>query len=225
MNHHNEESRNRFFQELSLRLREAEIQTGQATIYHLPILYDGCQICEVNLAGMVTRHSTYPKSQEGTAIYQRTIPIASQVREYMTAMDTARPLLAEGLDPRDGYRLLAEFNGCVLAGRYSEYGCQFVTWEWDDEHKHLVDGCYVGGLYQRAKEDFATRSQLVNEDQIFQPGQMETLYKALNWYMEEYPDLTCKEAREIEALQKQMEQVVPDLEEPALPQGLKMQMQ
>ncbi len=225
MNHHNEESSSHFFQELALRLREAEIQTGQVTAYHLPIFYDGCQVCEVNTAGEVTRHNTFLKSQEGTAIYQRTIPIASQTREYVTAMETAQPLLAEGLDPKDGYCLLAEFNGCVLAGRYSEYGCQFVTWEWDDEHNHLVDGCYVGGLYQRAKEDFAIRSQLVDQDQIFQPGQMGTLYKALSWYLEEYPDLTCEEAQEIEALQKQMEQAVPDLEEPVLLQGLKMQMQ
>ncbi len=127
MNHHNEESPNRFFQELALRLREAEIQTGQATAYYLPIIHDSCQVCEVNTAGMVTRHSTFLKSQEGTAIYQRTIPIASNTREYMTAMETARPLSADGLDPKDSYRLLAEFNGCVLAGRYSKYGCQFVT--------------------------------------------------------------------------------------------------
>ncbi len=36
MNHPNEESSNNFFQELTLRLREAEIQTGQAMTYHLP---------------------------------------------------------------------------------------------------------------------------------------------------------------------------------------------
>ena len=98
--------------------------------------------------------------------------------------------------------------------------------EWDDEHKHLVDGCYVGGLYQRAKEDFAIRSQLVNKDQIFYPGQMETLYKALSWYLAEYPDLTCEEAREIEALQEQMEQAAPGLEEILSPkQKTEMQMQ
>lgn len=200
MNYHNKDSTNRFFQELALRLHEAGIQTGQATTYYLPIFYDGCQVCEANASGMVTRHSTYLKSREATAIYNQTVHVASQVREYMTAMETAQPLLAEGLDPRDDYRLLADFNGCALAGRYSKYGCQFVTWEWDDEHKHLVDGCYVGGNYERAKEDFAIRSQLVNKDQIFWPGQMETLYKALNWYLEEYPDLTCEEAREIKAL-------------------------
>jgi len=68
---------------------------------------------------------------------------------------------------------------------------------------------------------------LVDESRIFCSGQIETMYKALNWYLEESPNLTCEGAREIETLLEQIERAVPGLEEQDFSQELvpKMTMQ
>ena len=46
--------------------------------------------------------------------------------KYMKLLETAPPLKAESL--AGGYRVLAEFNGTVLAGEKTLLGAQFVTW-------------------------------------------------------------------------------------------------
>jgi len=222
------ELQNQFFEELIRQLAAQGIQTKRLRTDFMQALQKGFPICDVSLTtGNTYRNVSYPEIPETAQLTRYTAQVAFQVKEYLTSLETAPPLLAEGLDPADDYRLLAEYNGCILAGRQSGYGCQFATWEWDDEHRYLVDGRYPGCHYERAKEDFATRSRLVDEDRIFTPGQMETLYKALNWYLEEYPDLTCEDTREIEVLLEQMEQAVPSLEEQdsSQSQGPEMTMQ
>ena len=53
--------------------------------------------------------------------------------KYMKLLETAPPLKAESL--ADGYRVLAEFNGTVLAGKKTLLGAQFVTWAWDYDRR------------------------------------------------------------------------------------------
>ena len=57
-------------------------------------------------------------------------------------MEIAPTLKASGLDA--DFKLLAEFNDCVLAGRFSGEGrgVQFVTWEWGYDRKGLYHGHY-----------------------------------------------------------------------------------
>jgi len=220
MNRTTEEPQDQFFEELNRQLAAQGIQTKRLRADLMQAIQEGVPFCDVSLTtGSTYRNTAYPDIPDVAQFTRRTAQIASQVKEYLAALETAPPLLAEGLDPADGYRLLAEYNGCALAGRRSEYGCRFATWEWDDEHRHLVDGRYPGCHYERAKEDFATRSRLVNEDKIFSPGQMETLHNALNWYLEESPDLTYEDAREIEILLEQIERTVPGLEVQDFSQG------
>ena len=55
--------------------------------------------------------------------------IAARTLEYMTAMETALRPEASGLE--GDYRILADFNGTILAGTHSKHGIQFVTWDRD----------------------------------------------------------------------------------------------
>ena len=55
--------------------------------------------------------------------------IAVRTLEYMTAMETAPQPEASGLE--GDYRILADFNGTILAGTHSKHGIQFVTWDRD----------------------------------------------------------------------------------------------
>ena len=75
--------------------------------------------------------------------------------KYMKLLETAPPLKAESL--ADGYRVLAEFNGTVLAGKKTLLGAQFVTWAWDYDRRGVSNGHYYmdrqGGLHLPLRAD------------------------------------------------------------------------
>ena len=85
--------------------------------------------------------------------------------KYMKLLETAPPLKAESL--ADGYRVLAEFNGTVLAGKKTLLGAQFVTWAWDYDRRGVSNGHYYMEDYQTAKEDFTFRSGLMARERVF----------------------------------------------------------
>ena len=79
----------------------------------------------------------------------RVTEAAGTVMEYMTLLENAPPLKADGL--ADGYRVLAEFNGTVLAGTETRLGAQFVTWARDYDRSGVNNGHYYMEDYQGAK--------------------------------------------------------------------------
>ena len=96
--------------------------------------------------------------------------------KYMKLLETAPPLKAESL--ADGYRVLAEFNGTVLAGKKTLLGAQFVTWAWDYDRRGVSNGHYYMEDYQTAKEDFTFRSGLMAREQVFDRERLEELGQA-----------------------------------------------
>ncbi len=70
---------------------------------------------------------------------------------YMTAIEKVPILNARDLD--EDFRLLAEFNSIVLAGRETEkgYGYKFVTWQRDYDGKGVGQGHYYIDNYNDAK--------------------------------------------------------------------------
>ena len=101
--------------------------------------------------------------------------------KYMKLLETAPPLKADGL--ADGYRVLAEFNGTVLAGTETRLGAQFVTWARDYDRSGVNDGHYYMEDYQGAREDFALRSGLVARERVFDQEQMEGLRQAAQGFL------------------------------------------
>ena len=92
------------------------------------------------------------------------------VQEYMTLMEQAPPLKAQGLS--GDFRVLADFNGTVLAGHPTQYGVHFITWDWNFDRTGLNYGRYFQENYLGAKQDFATRSGLISKQQIFNEAQL-----------------------------------------------------
>ena len=101
--------------------------------------------------------------------------------KYMKLLETAPPLKAESL--ADGYRVLAEFNGTVLAGKKTLLGAQFVTWAWDYDRRGVSNGHYYMEDYQGAREDFALRSGLVARERVFDREQLEGLRQAVQGFL------------------------------------------
>ena len=146
------------------------------------------------------------------AALQSVIDTAKMTSEYMAILETAPRLKASGLD--GDYRILADFGGTVLAGSPSKYGVQFVTWDWDYDRTGVVHGHYFMENYDAAKQDFATRSGLIQKEQLFSPEQLTEIFRCCaDSVDEDFFELTDTQEEMIRGIQQQIRVCVPDLNE------------
>ena len=110
------------------------------------------------------------------------------------------------------YQSLAEYNGTVLAGRLTERGAKFVTWDWDFHHTGLNQGHYYEGNYVDAKRDFAIRSGLMPDERQFTPEQLMEIYQQCS-YICFSCSLSPEQERIIDEIQQRIQELVPDYEE------------
>ena len=161
----NAEEKNRYFQELTLNLRhEGFVVKPETEEGHLPVELDGQRLCLALDTGAVRYWREDAADDHRSDALDRVTSIAKTTAEYMRQMQAAPQLTASGLT--GDYRLLADFNGVVLAGHPTKYGVQFATWERVQERTGLNAGAYYGpgsGMdsYTAAKQGFATRSGLI----------------------------------------------------------------
>ena len=129
MNNRNMEQQLRYLEEVCIPLHRAGFDTQPLDESQLPVHWNGVPLCLITGKGSVF----YRREDVDTPLAEdallRVEDIAARTLEYMTAMETAPQLKASGLE--GDYRILADFNGTVLAGSHSKYGVQFVTWDWD----------------------------------------------------------------------------------------------
>ena len=126
-------------------------------------------------------------------------------------MEQAPSLKASGLE--EGYKVLADFNGTVLATKEGRHGVQFVTWDWDFDRKGVSHGHYHMGNYGGAKQDFATRSGLAPEQTLFTDAQLIELYRCCADTLDAGFDLTCEQEKTIHSVQEQIRHRMPDIME------------
>ena len=176
----NTEAQNRYFQELTLNLQHegftVKPKTGEDL---LPVELDGRHLCLAADTGAVRYWKADAADDHRSAALDRAISIAKTTSEYMSQMEAAPPLTASGL--AGDYRLLADFNGVVLAGHPTQYGVEFVTWERVPDRSGLNAGNYYGpsggtDSYTAAKRDFATRSGLIPRSALFDQKQLLAIF-------------------------------------------------
>lgn len=118
---------NKYFKELAQVLKKSGIKTASVENNRLPIILNNQSIGRVEPDGTMCLAPSDINTHEASEMYFKIAPIAAMVREYTKAMEHSPPLVADGLD--EEFKLLTEFNGTVLAGRTTEYGMKFVTWD------------------------------------------------------------------------------------------------
>lgn len=141
----------KYLEELSIQLRSLGFTVHPRESRDIDVEHDGSILCRINDLGNLGYFADKIPGKE--SILDRIRETARSTREYMTLLEQAPPLVAEGLS--EGYQLLAEFNGTVLAGHMTRYGAQFITWEWVHNKTSLWQGHYYGvgggsGGYQSA---------------------------------------------------------------------------
>ena len=212
MNDHNKEQQLRYLEEVCTPLHRAGFETQPLDESQLPVHWNGVPLCRITGMGSVF----YRREDVDTPLAEdallRVEDIAARTMEYMTAMENALQLEASGLE--GDYRILADFNGTVLAGCHSKYGVQFVTWDWDYERTGVAHGHYFMENYNGAKQDFAIRSGLIQKEQLFTPEQMTEIYRCCADSVDgDFFELTGEQEKMIRSVQQQIEECVPDLDE------------
>ena len=212
MNNSNTGQQLRYLEEISISLHRAGFETKPPEDCQLPILWNDAPLCRITGKGSVFyRREDVDTPQAEDALY-RVEDIAAKTLEYMTAMEAAPQLKASGLD--GDYRILADFGGTVLAGSPSKYGVQFVTWDWDYDRTGVVHGHYFMENYDGAKQDFATRSGLIQKEQLFSPEQLTEIFRCCaDSVDEDFFELTDTQEEMIRGIQQQIRVCVPDLDE------------
>ena len=204
----------KFFPELSRRLKREGISTGPVEKASLPVLVEGRQAMWVQSWGGVIFNAGSVNDPAVDQIHDTVAEISAQVYEYTEAMAAAPSLKAVGL--HEDFRLLAEFNGIILAGQELEadWGYKFVTWRRSPDRKAVNGGEYFDGghFYEAAKLDFACRAGLVDGHRQFTDEQLVELYRCACETLESGYPLT-KERREVlEQAAEQIEGSVDDLD-------------
>lgn len=206
--------RTKYLEEAQAQLLSAEYAAEFRDDRTLQINLDGRPLCRVCDTGNLRYFEDDTIGREKALDQIR--GIASTTREYMNLLDQAPPLTADGLG--EGYKLLAEFNSTVLAGQLTEYGVQFVTWEWVCDRTSLWQGHFYGPgdgaqNYDAAKRDFAVRSSLLPKSALFQPEQLTEIYRSIHETLESTYPLTDERRKLLEDAARQIEEGVPDLDE------------
>ena len=212
MNDRNTEQQNRYLEEVCTCLHRAGFETQPLDDSQMPVYWNGVPLCRITGKGSVFYRREDVSTPQAEEALIRAEDITVRTLEYMTAMEAAPQLKASGLD--GDYRILADFGGTVLAGTPSKHGVQFVTWDWDYDRTGVVHGHYFMENYDGAKRDFATRSGLIQKEQLFSPEQLTEIFRCCaDSVDEDFFELTDTQEEMIRGIQQQIRVCVPDLDE------------
>ncbi len=207
----NAEAEKRYFEETARVLRREGFQVEQLQNGQLGIWLNDQPLCEVTKTGGITYRNENVATPDRLAAKSKAYGIVSTTAEYMRLMEQAPPLAVSDL--KDCYKMLADFNGAVLAGAFSKHGVEFVTWDWDFDRRGVTQGNYFGDNYKGTKEDFTTRSGLIPEHRIFGDEQLVEIYRCCADTLDAGFDLTCSQEECIKGIQQQIENGIPDIME------------
>lgn len=199
-----------YFKELGIVLSRSEFTVLPEQDGFLPVEYEGRPLCRVDADGSVFYHQDDVNALERESARRRVTDLATTVQEYMALLERAPMIHAAGL--REPYRALAEFNGTVLAGRQTDHGAKFVSWDWDFNHTGLNQGNYYEGNYAGAKQDFAVRSGLVPKERQFTSEQLTEIYQQCS-YVAFSCELSMEQEKTIQEIQDRIQELVPDCRE------------
>ena len=197
-----------YFSELSLRLSKEGYTADIGETDCLSADWQGLPLCRITADGGVRYWQEDVATPERERACERATDLACTVREYMTLLEQAPPLQAQSLT--GDYRLLADFNGAVLAAHPTRLGVQFVTWDWSFDRTGLNQGNYFQENYVGAKQDFAIRAGLISKQQIFNQEQLVEIYRCCSDTLDTGFDLTAEQEKCIRGVQEQIAIAAPD---------------
>ena len=200
--------RKQYFEELHIALTREGFTSQPKQGELLPVEWGGLPLCRITADGGVRYWRKDVAAPERERACERATDLACTVREYMTLLEQAPPLQAQSLT--GDYRLLADFNGAVLAAHPTRLGVQFVTWDWSFDRTGLNQGNYFQENYAGAKQNFAIGAGLISKQQIFNQEQLIGIYQCCSDTLDAGFDLTAEQEKCIRGVQEQIATAAPD---------------
>ena len=209
-----ENEKGRYLEEAAIVLAREGFRVEETPDGKVEVWWEDAPLCEALPDGGIAYCSEDISTPEREAAKDRAYKVVSTVAQYMAQMESAPFLNAVGLE--DKYKVLADFNGVVLAGCQTKHGVQFVTWDWDHNRKgvcygHYYTGLYAPGNYDAAKQDFAVRSGLIPKEQVFEKNQLIEIYRCCTDTLEGNFSLTYEQEKTIISVRDQIEEMIPDI--------------
>ena len=201
----------RFLREVEQKLLHRELAARLLDDGQIHIRWNEKPLCSVDRDGIVRFRPADITGPEVDRQLRTVIQVAAQVKEYMQIFDRAPALKAVGLE--DTYKVLADFGDAVLAGQLGKKGARFVTWEWDFDRQGVHTGHYFMENYEAAKQDFAVRAGLVNEQRLFSDEQIAVIKNACEFALEDDATLSYAEEKQLQSVQEQIERLLPQQEQ------------
>ncbi len=190
-----------FYREMSKWLRENKFEFFEK---------DGCMIVSVDdgaEAKIYNNGIIAALTEKVGDEYNDILQAARNIYKCCSDYEKAAPLKAEGLS--ENYRCLAEFNGTVLATKHTEYGFEFVTWDRTYDGKAVCQGNYFED-YAAAKENFATRSGLIDKGKLFTTEELERIGKCVDFTMRHNGDLNFDDCECLKKLNEKISENLPE---------------
>ena len=215
MSEENAPQKERFLREVEQQLLRKELDAKLLEDGLIRVKWNGQPLCSVDRDGIVRFRPADITGPEVDRQLRTVIQAAGQVKEYMRIFERAPALKAVGLE--DTYKVLADFGDAVLAGQLGKKGARFVTWEWDFDRQGVHAGHYFMENYEAAKQDFAVRASLVNEQRLFSDEQLAVIRDACEFALEDDATLSYAEDKQLQSVQEQIELLLPQQEQEQRP--------
>ena len=196
-----------FLQEVERKLLRKELDARLLEDGLVYVRWNEKPLCSVDRDGIVRFRPADITGAEVDRQLRTVIQAAGHVKEYMRIFERAPALKAIGLE--DSYKVLADFGDAVLAGRSCKTGAKFVTWEWDFDRQGVHAGHYFMENYEAAKQDFAARAGLVNEQRLFSDEQLAVIRNTCEFALEADATLSYAEEKQLHSVQEQIELLLP----------------
>ena len=207
MSEENAPQKERFLQEVEQKLLRRDLDANLLENGLLHVSWNEKPLCSVDRDGIVRFRPADITGPEVDRQLRTVTQTAAQVKEYMQIFDRAPALKGVGLD--DTYKVFADFGDAVLAGQLGKKGAKFVTWEWDFDRQGVHAGHYFMENYEAAKQGFAARAGLVNEQRLFSDEQLAVIRNACGFALEDDATLSYAEEKQLQSVQEQIELLLP----------------
>ena len=215
MNEEKSSQKEQFLWETEHQLRMAQVEATLEADDLIHASWNGKLLCTVDANGTVRFSPADIRGVNEDRQLQTVTQTVALVKEYLRIMERAPTLKA--IDLSEDYKILAEFDDTVLAGRMSKNGARFVTWEYDFDRRGVHAGHYFMQLYESAKQDFAVRAGLVNRQRLFSDEQLAMIRDACEFALEDDVKLSYAEEKLLRSVQEQIGQLLPDQEQEQQP--------
>ena len=200
----------RFLREVEQQLLRRDLDARPLEDGLIHIKWNEKPLCSVDRDGIVRFRPADITGPEVDRQLRTVIQTARHVKEYMRIFECAPALKAVGLE--DTFKVLADFGDAVLAGQLGKKGARFVTWEWDFDRQGVHAGHYFMENYEAAKQDFAARAGLVNEQRLFSDEQLAVIRNTCEFALEADATLSYAEEKLLQSVQEQIELLLPQQE-------------